>query len=102
MSIKVTCSKCGARLVYKGTATMIKPCPKCQSPIAFIPAQPEPAPSPPVTPVAEEPIAAVAVNEPKSQPAAATKELAAAPAKRSAVVLIALGGLAAAFGGLCH
>jgi hypothetical protein len=100
MSIKVTCAKCGARLVYKGTATMVKPCPKCQTPIAFIPTELEPAPSPAITPIAEEPIAAVAVEETRPQPAAAPKEAAAAPAKRSAVALIVLGGLAAAFGGL--
>ena len=100
MSIKVTCGKCGARLVYKGTATMVKPCPKCQAPIAFIPTELRPAPSPAIPPVAEEPIAAVAVEETKPQPAIAPKEAAAAPAKRSAVVLIVLGGLAAAFGGL--
>ncbi|HEX5105593.1 MAG TPA: hypothetical protein VFV87_17360, partial [Pirellulaceae bacterium] len=63
MSMKVTCARCGARLVYKGTATLVRPCPKCQAPIAFIPTELQPAPSGAVTPVAEAPITAVAVEE---------------------------------------
>ena len=100
MSVKVTCGKCGARLVYNGTATTVRPCPKCQMPIAFIRPQPDPAPLSPALPIAEEPVAAEAVAETKPQPKAAPAAPASPSGRRSAVIVLALGGLAAAFGGL--
>ena len=100
MSIKVTCSSAAHGWSIKGPPRWSSPARNARRRSrSFRPAGA--APSPAILPVAGPPIAAVAVEETKPQPAVAQKVVTAAPAKRSAVVLIVLGGLAAAFGGLC-
>jgi len=101
MSVQITCEKCGARLTYKGTASKVKPCPKCQTPIAFAPAPSAAPPAFAATLEDEEPIEAHAVAEANPQPSvpkpAGPKP--AAPSKKSPVILLVAGGLAAAFVG---
>jgi hypothetical protein len=107
MSVQVTCEKCGARLTYKGTARKVKPCPKCQTPIAFAPAAIPPTLA--EMPEDEEPIEAHAVAEAAPESSAAQRTSpnptaaavaplagASAPSKNSPVVLLIAGGLTAA------
>jgi hypothetical protein len=63
MSSAVVCPNCNTRLVYQGSeGGKVKPCPKCQTPIAFV--MPPPLPKSPEPPKPTEVVAEVVAAKP--------------------------------------
>lgn len=99
MTGKVTCPGCGARLTYRGSPKGTRNCPKCQTSIAFDgPLSSPPSASDLYPPT--RPIEAEAVIESESQAPTVTPVPTKDSSKRSPLVFIVMGGLAAGLAGL--
>ena len=97
MNGKVTCPGCGARLTYRGSPKGSRNCPKCQTLISFDALVSNESKEPLNT--SNQPIDAEPVIETKPQEAVVAPAPASDLSKRSPVIWILLGGLAAAMAG---